>query len=296
MDSHMTNQEHTLDGKIILITGATAGIGEWTANKLAAQGAQVIIHGRNPERCTAAVERIRRWSGNLVVESLAADLSSQADVHRLAQEFRQRYKRLDVLVNNAGAFFLRRQYSVDGIEMTFAVNHFSYFLLTLDLLDVLNASAPARIVNVASNSHWRQRLDFAHLDGAWFYQSWKSYGQSKLANILFTYELAHRLQNEAAPACVTVNALHPGFVATNIGKNNGLLAQWFVPVFQRNALTPEQGAETSIYLASSPEVEAVSGKYFVDKQEVPSSPQSYDREAAARLWQISEELTGIVYK
>ena len=292
----MTNQEHILDGKTILITGATAGIGEWAANKLAAQGAQVVIHGRNPERCTAAVERIRGQSGNSAVESLAADLSSQADVHRLAQEFRQRYKRLDVLVNNAGAFFLRRHYSVDGIEMTLAVNHFSYFLLTLELLDVLKASAPARIVNVASNSHWRQRLDFKHLDGGWFYQGWKAYGQSKLANILFTYELAQRLENETAPARVTVNALHPGFVATNIGKNNGLLAQWFVPVFQRNALTPEQGAETSIYLASSPEVEGVSGKYFVDKREVPSSPESYEREAAAQLWQVSEGLTGKVYE
>jgi NAD(P)-dependent dehydrogenase (short-subunit alcohol dehydrogenase family) len=292
----MTNQNHLINGKIILVTGATGGIGEWTANKLAAQGAQVVIHGRNPERCAAAVERIRGWSGNPAVESLAADLSSQAEVRRLAQEFRQRYPRLDVLVNNAGAFFLRRHYSVDGIEMTFAVNHFSYFLLTLELLDVLKASAPARIVNVASNSHWRQRLDFAHLDGGWFYQGWKAYGQSKLANILFTYELARRLENEAVPVRVTVNALHPGFVATNIGKNNGLLAQWFVPVFQRNALTPEQGAETSIYLASSPAVEGVSGKYFIDSREVPSSSQSYDREAAAQLWQVSEGLTGKVYE
>jgi len=290
----MIDKNHLINGKIILVTGATAGIGEWTANKLAAQGAQVVIHGRNPERCAAAVERVREWSGNPTVESLAADLSSQTEVRRLAQEFRQRYKRLDVLVNNAGAFFLRRHYSVDGIEMTLAVNHLSYFLLTLELLDVLKASAPARIVNVASNSHWRQRLDFKHLDGGWFYQGWKAYGQSKLANILFTYELARRLENEAAPARVTVNALHPGFVATNIGKNNGLLAQWFVPVFQRKALTPEQGAETSIYLASSPEVEGVSAKYFVDKREVPSSPESCDREAAMRLWQVSEGLTGKV--
>jgi NAD(P)-dependent dehydrogenase (short-subunit alcohol dehydrogenase family) len=292
----MIDKNHLINGKIILVTGATTGIGEWTANKLAAQGAQVVIHGRNQERCTAAVERIRGQSGNSAVESLAADLSSQAEVRRLAQEFCLRYPRLDVLVNNAGAFFLRRHYSVDGIEMTLAVNHFSYFLLTLELLDVLKASAPARIVNVASNSHWRQRLNFEHLDGGWFYQGWKAYGQSKLANILFTYELAHCLENEAAPARVTVNALHPGFVATNIGKNNGLLAQWFVPVFQRNALTPEQGAETSIYLASSPEVEGVSAKYFVDKREVPSSPESYDREAAAQLWQVSEELTGKVYE
>lgn len=292
----MIDQNHHINSKIILVTGATGGIGEWTANKLAAQGAQVVIHGRNPERCAAAVDRIRGRSGNPAVESLAADLSSQAEVRRLAQEFRQRYPRLDVLVNNAGAFFLRRHYSVDGIEMTFAVNHFSYFLMTLELLDVLKASAPVRIVNVASNSHWRQHLDFAHLDGGWFYQGWKAYGQSKLANILFTYELAQRLVTEAAPARVTVNALHPGFVATNIGKNNGLLAQWFVPVFQRNALTPEQGAETSVYLASSPEVEGVSGKYFVDKREVPSSPESYEREAAVQLWQVSEGLTGKVYE
>ena len=292
----MIDQNHLINGKIILVTGATGGIGEWTANKLAAHGAQVIIHGRTPERCDAAVTRVRQWSGNPKVEFLAADLSIQAEVRRLAQEFRQRYKRLDVLVNNAGAFFLRRQYSVDGIEMTLAVNHLSYFLLTLELLDVLKASAPARIVNVASNSHWRQRLNFEHLDGGWFYQGWKAYGQSKLANILFTYELAQRLENETAPARVTVNALHPGFVATNIGKNNGLLAQWFVHVFQRNALTPEQGAETSIYLASSPEVEGVSAKYFVDKREVPSSPESYDREAATQLWQVSEGLTGKVYE
>lgn len=278
-----------MNGKICMVTGATSGIGLATAIELARRGATVIIVSRNPQRCQAAVLHIRQQTGSSTVETIPADLSSQLQIRQLAQAFQSRYSQLDVLVNNAGAFFLRRQESADGIEMTFALNHLNYFLLTYLLLDRLKASAPARIVNVASDSHRGARINFNDLQGKRGYNGFQAYGQSKLANVLFTYELARRLEG----AQVTANALHPGFVATNIGKNNGLLARLVMPIAQLNAIRPEEGARTGVYLASSPDVEGVSGTYFTREKPVQSDPASYDLQAARQLWEISAEMTGL---
>lgn len=193
-------------------------------------------------------------------------------------------------MNNAGSFFMSRQESVDGIEMTFALNHLGYFLLTNLLLDTLEASAPARIVNVSSAAHERAQIDFEDLQGRQKYSGWQAYGQSKLANVLFTYELARRLEGTG----VTVNALHPGFVATNLGAGTyGLIGRLFKKLVNLRGVSPEEGARTSIYLATSSEVEGVTRKYFVEQKAVPSSEASYDEATARRLWQVSAELTGL---
>lgn len=273
-----------------MVTGATSGIGLFTALELARMGAVVIIVSRDARRCEAASLRIRQQTGNPAVDYIAADLSSQAQVRQLADVFQGRYSRLDVLVNNAGAFFLRRQQSVDGIEMTFALNHLNYFLLTHLLLDMLKASAPARIVNVASNAHRRAIMNFEDIEGKRKYSGFQAYGQSKLANLLFSYELARKLEGIA----VTANAAHPGFVATNIGKNNGPLAKLVMPIATLRALRPEEGARTPVYVASSPDLEGISGQYFVKQMPVPSSPESYDLQSARRLWEISAKMTGLL--
>ena len=272
------------------MTGATAGIGAVTAHELARMGATVVGVSRNPDKCAAVGERVKTETGNLDVEFLNADLSSLVQVRRLAEAFKRKYDRLDVLVNNAGAYYLTRQECVDGIELTFALNHLGYFLLTNLLLDLIKASAPARIVNVSSAAHQSARMDFANLNGRGFYNSWAAYGQSKLANLLFTYELARRLEGTG----VTANALHPGFVASSFAQNNGWLVAWGTKFAQKLAgRTPQEGARTVIYLATSPEVEGVSGKYFIDEKAVASSPASYDETIAKRLWEVSEQMTGL---
>jgi NAD(P)-dependent dehydrogenase (short-subunit alcohol dehydrogenase family) len=271
-----------------MVTGATAGIGEVTARELARMGATLIGVGRNPEKCQATAQQIKAETGNPDVTFMVADLSSQAEVRRLAEEFKRQYQRLHVLVNNAGAVFNRRQESVDGIEMTMALNHLNYFLVTHLLLDLLKASAPARIVNVSSDAHQPARINFDDIEARTRYSGWTMYGQSKLANVLFTYELSRRLEGTG----VTVNALHPGFVATNFGHNNGSLMRMGMKLLQRFAArTPAQGAETSIYLASSPDVEGVTGKYFSDRRAVQSSAASYDQAAARKLWEWSDQMT-----
>ncbi|MFQ5434771.1 MAG: SDR family oxidoreductase [Anaerolineae bacterium] len=275
--------------KMVLVTGANAGIGKVTAQDLAKMGAQVVMVARSRERGEAALADVRRASGSDRVDLLLADLSVQAEVRRLASEFREKYGRLDVLVNNAGALFTKRLESADGIEMTFALNHLGYFLLTNLLLDLLKASAPSRIVNVSSTAHTRAELNFDDLENKTSFSGMNVYGQSKLANVYFTYELARRL----AGTGVTANCLHPGFVASNFAKNNGLLAKAGMLLMRPFAISPEKGAETSIYLASSPEVEGVTGKYFDKKQPVQSAAVSYDETAARRLWQISEQMTGL---
>ena len=284
------DRDETMKGKVCLVTGATSGIGEVTARELARLGAEVIIVGRSPERCAATLGRIRTDTGATAVDSLVGDLSSQADVRRLAGQIRDRCPRLDVLVNNAGGMYLTRRESVDGIEMTLALNHLSYFLLTNLLLPTITAAAPARIVNVASDAHQRGKIDFDDLQCRLRYSGWKAYQQSKLANILFTYELARRLEGTG----VTANTLHPGFVRTNFFQDWG---GWIGFVTKLGAsviaLTPEQGARTSIYLASSPEVADVTGQYFVKEKPARSAPQSHDRAVAERLWRVSEELTTI---
>jgi len=278
-----------MQGQVCLVTGATSGIGRITARELARLGARVIIVGRSPEKTEATVRQIRAETGTTAVESLVADLSSQVEVRRLAEQVQAQCGRLDVLVNNAGAMFLKRLESVDGIEMTLALNHRSYFLLTNLLLPLLKASAPTRIVNVASDAHKGASINFDDLQGKQKYSGWRAYQQSKLANILFTNELARRLDGTG----VTVNSLHPGFVRTNFlqvfeGRWGGRLIR---AIAERIAISPEQGACTSIYLASSPDVAGVTGRYFVKEKPVASSAQSLDPAAAQRLWRMSEEMT-----
>jgi retinol dehydrogenase-12 len=281
-------KEKYLDGKVCIVTGATSGIGKETARVLAHQGGTLILVGRNPEKTAATAEEFRREADTPNIEYLLADLSSQDEIRRLAEEFKSRHNRLDVLVNNAGGFFLWHQESVDGIEMTFALNHLSYFLLTDLLLDVIMASAPARIINVSSGSHLRAKIDFDELQDRRGFSGLNAYGQSKLANVLFNYELARRLQGTG----VTVNALHPGFVATNIGSNIGWFMRVIRPLMNLRALSVEEGAETVIYLATSPEVEGITGKYFFRCKPVSSSDYSHDVAVAKQLWTVSEEMTG----
>lgn len=276
-------------GKVCMITGATSGIGAITARELARKGTSVIVVSRSTQRCEDTVERIKRETGSTAVDYLVADLSSQAEIRRLVETFHGRYARLDVLVNNAGAFFLWHKKSTDGIEMSFALNHLSYFLLTNLLLDTLKESAPSRIVNVSSNSHYGSPLDFNDLQGDKRYRSMQAYGRSKFANVLFTYELARRLEGTR----VTANALHPGFVRTNMGKNNGWLVRLLAPLWQYSAIPVKEGARTSIFLASSLEVERVTGKFFIREEEVKSDPATYDEATAKRLWDISVEMTGL---
>jgi len=283
--------DNIMNGKVCVVTGATSGIGAETAKQLARQGATVIVVGRSAQKSAATVAHIRQQTGNAAVEFMLVDLSSQKEIRRLAQQFKSKYQRLDVLVNNAGIVMLRREESVDGIEMTFAVNHLSHFLLTNLLLDTLIASAPSRIVNVSSALHAQAKMNFADLQGKQNYNGLFAYSQSKLANILFTYELARRL----AGTGVTANALHPGAVRTNLIANNGWFFKWVVqPLFDLQAVSVEEGAKTSVYLATSPEVEEVTGKYFGKQKVWRSSSESYDETAARQLWQVSAELTGLL--
>jgi len=274
-------------GKTCILTGANTGIGKATAFGLAKMGATVVMVCRSLERGEAAMAEIKRGSGNDSVSLLLADLSSRAAIHRLAADFKAKYPNLHVLINNAGIIPKKRTVAEDGLETQFAVNHVAYFLLTNLLLDQLKASAPSRIINVSSQVHNGASIDFDDLQSERSYSPTRVYGWTKLANVLFTYELAHRLEGTR----VTVNCLHPGTVATNI------LADYMPGGFRFMAkmigVSSEEGAQTSLFLATSPEVEGVSGKYFVNQGAVHSSKASYDKTAARRLWQVSAELTGL---
>lgn len=275
-----------LTGKVALVTGATAGIGEVTAAALAGLGAAVVLVSRSPQKLAATAGRIQQQTGNPNVEWIAADLAAMANVVEAADEFKARHDRLHILVNNAGAIFMTRQVTADGYELTFALNHLAYFLLTEQLLPVLERSAPARIVNVASGAHAGGRLNLDDLMGERKFSGFGAYSQSKLANVMFTYELARRLEGTG----ITANVLHPGFVASDFGRNN---SGWMMRLFglvRPFAISPEQGAQTQIYLASSPEVEGVTGQYFVKQKPKRSSQASYDTAAQKRLWEVSEQL------
>lgn len=280
-----------MQDKTVLVTGATNGIGKATAIALARMGAQVVLVGRSRPKIEATASEIYKRTGNNSLDMLLADLAVMSDIQRLAEEFQSRYSRLDVLVNNVGGIFTQRQLTSDGYEMTFALNHLSYFLLTHLLLDTLKASTPARIVNVASDAHRFGPLNFDDLENENSYSigGFRAYGQSKLMNVLFTYELARRLEGTG----VTVNALHPGSVATGFGQNNTGVVKFMIRAFQRFSLTPEEGAETVVYLASSPEVAGISGKYWDRCKPVMSSTDSYNEATAQHLWWISEAMTGL---
>ena len=275
-----------MNSKTVLITGASAGIGLQSAIELAKQGAEVVMVGRDEERTAKAAAFVKSQTGNQAISYLLADLSSLKDVRKLAQEFKDKYKKLDVLLNNAGAIFFNRKVSVDGYEMSLALNHLNYFLLTDLLLDMLKAGPAGRIVNVSSRAHYRGHVNFDDLQSQHGYNGMRVYSMSKLMNVLFTYELARRVQGTN----VTANCLHPGFVASNFAGNNGWLVR-FGMQFMSGRISVEEGAKCSIYLASSPEVQGLSGKYFnYDLKERRSSEESYDEAEAKRLWDVSEQL------
>jgi NAD(P)-dependent dehydrogenase (short-subunit alcohol dehydrogenase family) len=273
-----------MSGKVCIVTGANAGIGKETALGLAKLGATIVMLCRDRERGETAQSEIKQRSGNDRVELMLCDLGSQKSIRAFASEFKQGCDRLDVLVNNAGVLMRERSLNEDGIESTFAINHLGYFLLTDLLLDLLKKSAPARTVNVASTAHKYGKTDI----GGWVigsdYSAFSAYANSKLANVLFTYELARRLEGTG----VTANCLHPGAVGTNLFRG---LPKLLRAVIALVTMGPERGARTSIYLAGSPEVEGVSGKYFAKRRQEKSSDESYDRDAARKLWEVSEELT-----
>ncbi len=273
-----------------MVTGATAGIGKETAKELARRQATVVLVGRNQAKGEATRAEIIAATGNEDVHLLLADLSSHQDIHNLANEFKARFDRLNVLVNNAGVFLWDREESVDGLEMTFATNHLGYYLTTLLLWEQLMAGGPARVINVSSAAHLSAKLDFEDLQNKKNFSGFRVYAQSKLANVLFTYELNRRLNG----AFVTVNALHPGFIASDFGRNNKGLVGFFMrnisPFFARPI---SEGADTPIYLATSDDVAGHSGLYFAKRTEKRSSKESYNLQSAERLWTESERLTGV---
>jgi len=277
-------------GKVVLITGGTGGIGKATAIGLATLGARVGITGRDLARAEQAAADIRAASGNPAVDAFAADMTSQAEVRRLAAAVLDAYPRLDVLVNNVGGFWAHRHETADGLEHTFALNHLAAFLLTNLLVDRLKASAPARVVTVASHVQAEGRIDFDDLEGAHNYSGQRAYSQSKLASVMFTNELARRLEGTG----VTANSLHPGVVRTNFGAED---QAWLFTVVSQVVLpflkTPAQGAQTSIYLASSPNMDGVTGEFFANGKPKTANKVAYDTDMAARLWQVSAELVGM---
>jgi retinol dehydrogenase-14 len=276
-------------GRTVLVTGASSGIGRATALGLAAMGAHVAITGRDRLR-TEDVAREIEAAGGMKVEVFVADLSSQAQVRRLASEVLAGLPRIDVLINNAGGYWATRHITVDGLERTFAVNHLAPFLLTNLLRDRLERSAPARVVTVASNAHTTGRIDFDDLQGERSYSGSRAYSQSKLATVLFTYQLARRLRGSA----VTANALHPGVVRTSFGAADpARIQRLLIPLLRPVMKSPARGAATSIHLASASELEHVSGRYFANRRPTKSSPRSNDQAVAARLWEASADLVGL---
>ncbi|HWL91645.1 MAG TPA: SDR family oxidoreductase [Actinomycetota bacterium] len=282
-------RQSPMDGKTVLVTGGSGGIGKATALGLSTMGAELAIVGRDRERTEDAAREIRAAGGGHV-DVFVADLSSQTEVRRLAAEVLRNLPRIDVLVNNVGGYWDTRHVTADGLEHTFALNHLAPFLLTDLLLDRLKQSAPARVVTVSSNAQAMGEIDFDDLQGERSYSGAQAYNQSKLANVLFTYELARRLQGTS----VTANALHPGVVRTSFGAEDPRRIQRvLIPLLKPFMKTPAQGAATSIYVASDPELGEVTGRFFANSGTRRSSKRSYDEAAAARLWQMSADLVGL---
>lgn len=272
-----------------MVTGATSGMGFVTAMALAKEGARLVIVGRNQKKCVSCVDKLKKESGNDNVEYLLADLTVQDDIRNLAREFLKKHDQLHLLVNNAGGYFVGKEFTADGIEMTFALNHLAPFLLTNLLLDTIKKSAPARIVNVSSAEHFRVKYEPDKLISHDDYIGLGAYSKSKLYIIMFTYELAKRLKGSG----VTANVLHPGWVATNIGKNNGVIAKIALPVMQLHAISVEEGAATPIYLATSPDLDKVTGQYFNKLNPDKSSADSYNEDYTKDLWEKSKKMCGL---
>lgn len=275
----------SMEGKICMITGANSGIGKATAKALAKMNATVVMVCRDKERGDKAQKEIIEQTGNNQVDLLLCDLSSKEQIQKLVKEFKEKYQNLHILINNAGIMLKKRELSVDGIEMNFAVHVIAPFLLTNLLLEVLKKSTPSRIINVTSAAHRRAKIDFEDLQNKnKKYRLFTVYGISKLGEMLITYELSRKLEGTG----VTANAVHPGLVNSNLGRDQSNFSQWFARKFFKS---PEEGAETSIYLATSPEVEGITGKYFINKEPRQSSEESYNLEYAEKLWKICEEMT-----
>ncbi len=282
-------QRSNMKGKVCLVTGANSGIGKEAALGLARVGATVVIVARNRKKCEATVSEIRQATGNQNVNLIVADLSSMMSVRGLASTFLGEYPKLHVLINNAGTYLPKRITTADGYEAVFATNHLGHFLLTSLLLDLLKSSAPSRIINVTSDAHRGAEIDFEDLMQEKKYSAFKAYHQSKLANVLFTYQLAKVLEGTG----VTVNCLHPGVVRTGFGKDMGGLFSISVKLAGPFMMSPAKAAQALVYMASAPELENVSGKHFAKGKEKESSRESHDMHAAERLWQVSEDLTRV---
>jgi NAD(P)-dependent dehydrogenase (short-subunit alcohol dehydrogenase family) len=274
--------------KICLITGGTSGIGAAAARQLASLGLKVVIVGRNEGKCVRLVKDIRSTEKNADINYLLADLSSQNEIRRLVNEFNDRYRKLDILINNAGAIYSKRLVSPDGLEMTFALNHMSYFLLTSLLIDRLKDGKSSRIIVVSSAAHEQAKIDFEDLQLEYNYNRVMAYARTKLENLLFTYELARRLDG----TLITVNAIHPGVVATSFGSNNSWIKTKLRNLLMPKILSPDNTAKAIVFLAISPEIEGITGRYFYDCRAIRSSNDSYNIKDAEKLWEISEKLAG----
>jgi retinol dehydrogenase 14 len=286
--AHTADMTTTMTGKTVLITGGTGGIGRAAAIGLASLGARVGITGRDRERAEVAAAAIAKESGNPAVDVFVADMSSQAEVRRLADEILAVYPRLDVLLNNVGGFWAHRHVTADGFEHTFALNHLAPFLLTNLLLDRLIASAPARVVTVSSGAQSMGNIDFDDLMGEQKYSGSRAYNQSKLANVMFAYELAKRLEGTG----VTSTALHPGLTSTAFSAEDPALGL-LVTILRPFMKSPRRGAETPVYLASSPQAEGLTGQFFANRKVKESHKSSYDTAITGRLWQVSADLVGL---
>ena len=277
-----------MNGKVVMITGANSGIGKETAIELAKMGANVIMVCRSRERGEKALEEIKEMANSEKIELLIADLADQSSIRMMVERFKKSHDKLHVLINNAGVMLTKRTTTSEGYESTFAINHLGHFLLTNLVLDMLKASSPSRIINVSSSAHKFAKLNFDDIDNEQKYRGFRTYANSKLFNILFSYELARRLEGTG----VTVNVLHPGTIRTNLGKNNPdkLIKLLFI-IFRLFMKGAKKGARTSVYLASSPEVETLNGKYFVNRKQKKSSKISYEQTLQNKLWDISGNLT-----
>jgi NAD(P)-dependent dehydrogenase (short-subunit alcohol dehydrogenase family) len=279
-----------MEGKVVVITGGTSGIGQVAAEELAAMGARIVLVARDKVRGEATLNGLRERAPGVAHGVHYADLTRIAEMKRVAAEIAGTEQRIDVLINNAGALFGSRRVTEDGLECTFALNHTSYFVMTYGLRERLVASAPARVVNTSSDAHKGKKIDFDDLQNARDYRGFKAYGRSKLCNILFTRELARRLDGTR----VTANCLHPGFVDTRFGDGSGGFFSYLIRIGKKTvALSPKKGAETIVYLASSPEVADISGKYFYKCRPVTPTAEAQDDAAARRLWLETGKLSGI---